>query len=312
MRLLTEQVLNGLALAGPVLLVAVALSSSIAALRLFNIAVGGIYVFSAVVSLQYFSQSSPVLLVVSLVILPVIIMIILELGVFRWQRFRADTVQELELGSVALTASLAAVFVALTVQRTAGQDIALRSGTLGYRIEMDLLGVHVNVFALLVFGIALGVAVMWQFVLSRTSMGKKFRAVTQDIELAVSLGVRVHRVALVNAVVSGLLLGIAGVMVLMRARAVGPESAGHFLLLPLAAVLLGGLDNIKGAVIASVLFGVIGAVVSGYAPRPEYADVAVFSLLFLVLLVSPEGLGQLSKKVRTIELRLPVRKREVS
>lgn len=290
MDLFAEQLLNGLGLAGPILLVAVALSSSVSSLRLINVAVGGIYVVTAITAVSWFSPHSSALVLGWLILAPVALMVVLELVLFRPQRRRSRSLVELEQGSFALTAALAAVLTAVASDLTDGRDIALLSGQLDLSLSASLGGVYVDGAALLLLAVALAVAGGWHLMLRRTALGAMFRCVAQDVQLAESIGIRVGRVALLNAVVSGLLLGIASCMILVQARSVGPESAGAVLLLPLAAVLLGGLDNITGAVKAALFFGVVASVVGGYASAPQLADVAVFVLLFAVLLVRPEGL----------------------
>lgn len=290
MTLFIEQLVNALGLVGPILLVSVALASSIASLRLINVAVGGIYVLAAMIALKVSGSAPGPSTLLLLAGLPIVSMVIFEFLLFGPQRKRSRTLLSAEQGSFALSAALAAVLGAVASEIADGREIALVSGSLNLSHTVEVGGAQVQVGSLILFGVSLLAAAAWGLTLTKTAIGMRFRCVSQDRELAESVGIDVRRVALVNAVVSGALIGLATCMILIQVRAVGPESAGSVLLLPFAAVLLGGLDNIRGAVAASIMFGVISGLVSGYASMPQLANVAIFTILFAFLIVRPEGM----------------------
>lgn len=302
MELLVQQVVNGLGLTGPILLVAVALSSSIAAARIINVAVGAVYVLVTVVAVKYLGGAPSWVLLAFVLLGPVAVMLVLEFAAFRWQRARATDLEEVEQSSFALTASVASVLIAVTGAITEGQPVGLPADTLRFGGRVSIGGVAVQVDAVAIFLLALAVALGWAQLLRRTRIGKLFRAVAQDYGLARSVGIRVQNVAVTGAVITGLLLGLAACMALVRVRVVGTESATAFLLLPFAAVLIGGLGELGGAVVASIGFGLLYSVIATFVSNPAYQDVTVFALLFLVLMVRPGG----------VSLSLPARRRRVT
>lgn len=291
MELVLQQLVNGLGLTGPILLVAVALSSGIAAARLVNVAVGAIYVLTSFLGVKLLVDGPSWILVLFLILAPVAMMLVLEFTAFRWQRQRARSAEEVEQSSFALTAAIATVLTALAGQLTAGQPVALPSGKLDIETVWAVGGIRIQVEAVAIFVVAAVAALGWAVILRRTRIGKLFRATAEDLSLARSSGIRVQNVALTGVLTTGLLLGIASCLSLIRVRTVDTESAVTFLLLPFAAVLIAGIGEVAGAVIASLVFGLIYSLVAVVAPNPAYQDVAVFLLLFLVLLVRPQGLS---------------------
>jgi branched-subunit amino acid ABC-type transport system permease component len=287
MTLILEQVANGLGLTGPILLVAVALSTSVAAVRVLNVAVGSIYVIAGMLAIAAAGHAGLVGFLAVGIGLPIVTTAALELGVFRWQRRRAT---EVELGSFAATLGAATVIAALASYYSSGEDIALPADFLRLQRVVEVAGVSVDLLALGIFGVAVAATGAWSFFLYHLRVGKLYRAHASDRFLARSIGARVDRIALQSAGVTGLLLGLATCLFLVRVRAVGPESATAFLLTPFAAVVAGGMGSLAGTVVASLFFGLAQSLVSTYSSTPGVQDIVVFGILFVALIVRPSGL----------------------
>ncbi|PSP78984.1 branched-chain amino acid ABC transporter permease [Halobacteriales archaeon QS_1_68_20] len=130
------------------------------------------------------------------------------------------------------------------------------------------------------------VAAIWVG-LERTNVGVLLQATAHDPEMVDALGFDVSRVFTGVFAVSAVLAGLAGVL-LGPARAVTPSMWFNVVLLAFAIIVIGGLGNFRGAIVASLLVGLL----TGYAALlvPSYTELLVFALMAVVLLVRPAGI----------------------
>jgi len=130
--------------------------------------------------------------------------------------------------------------------------------------------------------------------LSRTTAGRVMRAMADDRSLAAVSGIPVSHVIRLTWIVSGLLAGLAGVLAGLVEYSFDPNF-GFQLLLPIfAAVVLGGIGSVYGALLGGLTLGVAMELStwSGFAGgvNPTYKPVVGFVVLILALLVRPQGL----------------------
>jgi branched-chain amino acid transport system permease protein len=125
--------------------------------------------------------------------------------------------------------------------------------------------------------------------LTRTRHGKALRAAADDREAAGLMGVPVRRLITVTFVIGAALAGVAG-WVVLTVGSVNPMVGGDYLLRGFAVALIGGLGNIKGAAVAGIGLGLAEALAVGYLD-PAWSGAYVFTLVVLVLLWKPRGLG---------------------
>jgi len=132
------------------------------------------------------------------------------------------------------------------------------------------------------------------FLLARTALGRKMRALSDDRALASISGVNVDRVVVYTWLLAGALAGLAGVLQGLVQGSFTPNT-GFQLLLPIfAAVVLGGIGSAYGALIGGLLLGVAMELSTWESLAggvdPVYKPVVAFVLLIAVLLVRPQGL----------------------
>jgi branched-subunit amino acid ABC-type transport system permease component len=138
---------------------------------------------------------------------------------------------------------------------------------------------------LIVVGCLLALA-LWAL-MNRTSFGNKAVAVAGDPVMAEGLGIRIRWVAIGVFAVGGLLAGLAGGLA-SPSYSIGPGLDSLFVLQSFAVVIIGGLGSVGGAFAASILLGLIEAVVAQYAP--SFSGYAFYIAMALVLLLRPQGL----------------------
>lgn len=122
-----------------------------------------------------------------------------------------------------------------------------------------------------------------------TRMGKAMRATAQDPEAARMMGVEVDRVVMTAFFLSSALAGACGMIFGLYYNLAKVDIGFAAGLRAFTAAVLGGIGNVPGAMLGGVLIGLIEAV-SGQTVGTAWADVIIFGLLVLVLIVRPAGL----------------------
>ncbi|MDO8210120.1 branched-chain amino acid ABC transporter permease [Conexibacter sp. CPCC 206217] len=291
-----NQIIIGLGLAGPILLMSVALSTVLATSRVLNVTVGAVFSVSGVLAVVAADAGGTLLFLVVALVVPVVLYVLLDAVVLRPQRRRSHG--EDEIGAFAATLGVAIIITALLAEATHSDIKALPATFLRIDHVWNVNGVQVTEQAAILFGVAVVLACGWGLALKRTGIGKLCRAVAVNEELARTLGVRTGRVILFSWVVSGLLTGVATVLIVLAGRSVSVESGAVYLLVPFAAVVAGGMGSMLGAALASIFFGLAQAIVANLTPWPGTQEAVVFGLLFLLLLLRPEGLVPTRQAIR--------------
>jgi branched-chain amino acid transport system permease protein len=132
------------------------------------------------------------------------------------------------------------------------------------------------------------VLVLVSIALQRTRLGKATRAVADNPALASSSGINVDRVISVVWVGGAALAGLSGVLLGMT-QGFDYQLGFKILLLVFAAVTLGGLGTIWGAMLGSFIIGIFIEISTLVIPA-ELKFVGALAVLIIVLLVRPQGL----------------------
>lgn len=143
----------------------------------------------------------------------------------------------------------------------------------------------VQIVIFLISGVILGILT---YLINATKYGKAMRAVAEDPTTASLLGINTDRFIVFTFFVSSFLAALAGTLVGSSVSIAGPYFGIGFGLKGLAVIVLGGLGSIPGAVVGGLLIGLVEAFVPG--EYSAYKDAVAFGILFIVLLVRPQGL----------------------
>jgi branched-chain amino acid transport system permease protein len=141
-----------------------------------------------------------------------------------------------------------------------------------------------------VIGAALAAAafVLLYLLLRHTQFGRAMRAISQNREAALMVGIRPRVVARNAVVLAAGLCGLAGAA-LSPIQLVTPYMGQFLIFKAFALVIIGGLGNIPGAVIAAVALGLIESWIGGFF-EIVWQEAAVFVIMILVLFLRPDGL----------------------
>ena len=154
-----------------------------------------------------------------------------------------------------------------------------------------------TVSQLVLVGIGIVVFLLVEGMLKLTRLGKALRAMAVDPQLARSCGIPTNRIVNATWVLSGFLCGAAGVVYVINSLSVSFSTGYDFLPTVLAAAILGGVGSPRGAVLASLLLGIVTELVAALGGS-SYSTVAAFGVLVVVLLCKPSGvLNATSRKV---------------
>jgi branched-chain amino acid transport system permease protein len=127
------------------------------------------------------------------------------------------------------------------------------------------------------------------YLVTKTPLGRAMRAVEQDAKMAALLGIDTNRTISYTFIIGSALAAIAGVMFLLYYGVIDFYIGFNAGIKAFTAAVLGGIGSLPGAVLGGLLIGLIEAFWSGYA-TVAYKDVAVYSILAIVLMFMPTGL----------------------
>jgi branched-chain amino acid transport system permease protein len=141
-----------------------------------------------------------------------------------------------------------------------------------------LVGMAIEIVILTAVGIAL----------LRTRLGKATRAVADNPSLAASSGIDVERVIRIVWTVGAAMAGVAGILLAMQ-QSVNYQMGFQILLLVFAGVILGGLGTAFGALVGSLIVGLMIQLSTLFIPE-EMKNVGALLVLIIVLLIRPQGI----------------------
>jgi branched-chain amino acid transport system permease protein len=145
---------------------------------------------------------------------------------------------------------------------------------------------HSDVFAVVVTAPLL-IALVW-FVAS-TRYGKAMRATAQDPDAARLMGINVDRTISLTFLLGGLLAGAAGMIYALYNGTIQYNQGFTAGLIAFTAAVMGGIGNLKGAVVGGLIIGVIQSVSDTHFGQ-VWTPAVVFAILILIMVFKPQGL----------------------
>ena len=275
-------IVNGLLLGGTYALLAAGFGLVFGVARIMNMAHTAFYMITAF--LIYVFASLAILPTLLSVVISIII--IGSLGMVCY-RVLFDRVKEHDTPVMIIGVALALVFQEVLLLIFSGHHRGIKPFFSG---SSTIAGVSITYQQLLAMGVSAAVLVCVWFLLTKTRLGLAIRCASQDMEVANIIGVNVARIAMITVGISAVLAGIAAAVV-APVFMIHPLMWMNLLIITLAAVVLGGLGSIKGAVIAAFVLGFAETIVIFLIPQGSFLRGAVsMAIMIAVLVVRPEGL----------------------
>jgi urea transport system permease protein len=153
---------------------------------------------------------------------------------------------------------------------------------------ITLAGVSMPYTRLFIIGLVVVALVAIWLYLSKLPAGRRMRAVVQNRDLASASGVRTPRVDRLTFFIGSGLAGVAGVAVTLLGS-IGPTLGTNYIIDAFLVVIVGGLGQLRGAIIAAIALGVANAYLE-YWTDASLAKAAVFGLIVVFLQFRPQGL----------------------
>jgi branched-chain amino acid transport system permease protein len=156
-------------------------------------------------------------------------------------------------------------------------------------IVIESLGIRIIPIQLIVLIVGLILMALLRILVVRTRTGQHMRAVAFSQRTAALLGVNVNNIYMLTFFLAGALGGAAGMFYGLVYTNVDPFIGQNVALIGLTAIVLGGMGSIEGAVLGGFLVAGLQTL-STSVGGSDYRDAIVFLLLFLILLLRPQGL----------------------
>ncbi len=280
----TQQLVNGLMIGSVYALIAVGYTLVFGVLRLLNMAHGEVFMVAGVVGALASTRwglSLPLALVLALGV-SVAIGFLIHLLCFR---FVNRTVEEAPLLA---TLGLGLIVTNLAAYETGSEPAVFKAAKLGIS-EFELFDMIVSPIDLLTLGLGAALMLVLTWLIHRTRIGRRIRAVADNLLAAKLMGISEARVTLFATVISALLAAAAGLLMGLRFGKVSPYIGMTVGLKGIGVMVLGGLGNVYGAMFGGLAVGIAESLASAYLGG-AYADVILWVLLIATLMFRPHGL----------------------
>ena len=283
LHLVAQTGLNGLSLGAIYALGAVGLTLVYGILRLVNFAHGDFLTFGAYMAyLVNVTWGMPLAAGILFAMATTALLgVAFELVLWRPMRARRAGLLQLLLTSIGL-----ALVIRSAIQWFWSTDVRLLD--VNTTATVSLLGLRIGRMQLIVIAIGFVVIIAIGLMLRQTLLGKRMRALADDLDLAETAGVNTRRVIIYTWVFAGSLAGLAGVLD-ASVTALSPNF-GFDLLLPIfAAVILGGIGDAYGALAGGMLLGLVTEWSTLFIDAKWKIGVG-FVALIVALIVRPQGI----------------------
>ena len=289
-----QQLVNGLTLGAIYGLIAIGYTMVYGIIGMINFAHGEIFMIGAFISLIAFLILGPSGGAVILTLLSVLVISMIFTAAYGW------TLERLAYrplrGSPRLAALISAIgmsiFLQNYVQLAQGARVKTLQPVITGGIEIfkgETFTVTISYMQILIISLTIALMIAFWMLISKTALGRAQRACEQDRTMASLVGIDVDRTISITFVMGAMLASVAGLMITLYYGVIDFYVGFLAGIKAFTAAVLGGIGSIPGAMLGGLLIGLIEAFWSGYFSI-EYKDVAVFSILVLVLIFRPSGL----------------------
>ena len=153
----------------------------------------------------------------------------------------------------------------------------------------DLGGVSISSLQVLIIALSVVLMLLLDFIVRRTMVGMAMRAISWDKNIVPLMGVPLNLVISLTFAIGTSLGGAAGTMYALAFPVIDPYMGIMVGWKAFIAAVVGGIGNIRGAMIGGFILGAVEVFVAGYG-RSTYRDFVAFALLLILLIFRPYGI----------------------
>lgn len=288
-----QQLINGVALGAIYGLIAIGYTMVYGILGMINFAHGDVFMIGAFIAMIVFMMllTLPAAVPIALALLIMMVISMVFTSVWAWVIERV-AYRPLR-GSFRLAPLITAIGMSFVLRNFVQVEQSPRNKPIPEMISGGFTIPGTDIFILnkqlLVVVVTAILLVIFSHIVNKTPLGRAQRAVEQDGKMAALLGINVDRTIAITFIMGASLAAIAGTLYLINYGQI--HFADGFIpgIKAFTAAVLGGIGSLPGAVLGGLLIGLTEALWQTYFP-PEYKDVAVFSILAIVLIFMPSGI----------------------
>jgi branched-chain amino acid transport system permease protein len=287
--MIIDVLLQGVLLGGLYGLFALGLSLVFGVMRLTNTAHGDFIVLAAFAAIAGLAVLAPLLPAGGAPFLVAVLLLPVSFGFgYALQRWVLNgTLGRDPLPSLVVTFGLSIVIQNLLLETFSADPRSIDSVGLSTASIALPGGLAVGVLPVVILAFAVAATAALQWLFGRTAIGRSFRAVSDDREIAELMGLDARKVYALATAIAFLLIAVAGVFQAMRTT-VAPADGPALLLFAFEAVIIGGMGSFWGTLMGALLLGLTQQI--GFRLDPGWG-IWLGHLMFLaVLVVRPQGL----------------------
>jgi branched-chain amino acid transport system permease protein len=277
-----ETGIQGLLLGGLYALFALGLSLMFGVMRLTNTAQGDFIVLGGFAAIAAATQLALQPSLAALLLLPVAFAVGYALQ--RW--VLEGTLGKDPLPSLVVTFGLSIVVQNALLEIFSADPRSLDSGGLNTQ-SLAFGAISIGLLPLLIFGVAAACTAGLQWLFAATALGRAFRAVSDDREIAELMGLSAARIYALATAIAFVLIAVAGVFQAMRTT-VSPSDGPLLLLFAFEAVIIGGMGSFWGTFVGAMVLGITQQI--GFRLDPGWGLWAGHVVFLALLVVRPQGL----------------------
>ncbi|QKS26756.1 branched-chain amino acid ABC transporter permease [Vreelandella titanicae] len=280
-----QMVLSGLSVGAVYSLIALGLNLTFWTTRVLNFGQGSVLMIAAMLTAVMIGAGLPMLLalLISMAVAGTVLIITEIVAIRPLLKVKGS------MGWVVSTLGVGIFLQGLASITFGTQAVAFPNVLFSSSASVEIFGAWVSLQYIAVFVISIMIVGLMELFLRYSTWGYGVRAVAHDPDLASLMGIPVRKVVLYSFFFSGLLAGIAGILVSQISGTVDPGFGLHLLILAFITAVVGGMGSASGALIAGLTLGVLEKLIAGYY-SPAAAQIVAFALLVVVLTVRPQGL----------------------
>lgn len=284
--MLLEQLINGITLGSIYAIVALGFTLVFGVLGIINMAHGEIFMFGAFIGV----------LVSSTFGLPLWVAFIAAIGVTAVLGYLLERIALRPLrgkqGVSHLAPLISTIGISIFLENLSHHLFG--AGNQPFRnafaeIQFQIGSITIYLVQIVIFAISVALMMALSYWLSKTKAGKALRATAENIETASILGVNTKRTITTTVIIASAMGGIAGILVGMAFNSVNPQMGLSMGLKGLAIIILGGMGNVKGAMVGGLLLGIAETLMVAYGDS-GYRDAVAFIIIIFILLLRPQGI----------------------
>ena len=283
--MLIQQLINGIMLGSTYSLIAIGYTLVFGVLHLVHLAHGEVFMVGAFVGLQVvlWTGGGSVLAIVAAMICSALVGVLIHLLAIKPILSRKGHF----LAPMISTIGVGIVLQELATRAFGGEQV-------GFPSRMDAVTWHIGSVTissvqLVILGMSVALMLALHLFVTRSRIGMAMRATAESSVISHTLGIRTDRIIILTFAIASALGGTAGVLVGMSFNAISPFMGIDMGIKGLAAMLLGGLGNIYGAMLGGLIIGIVEVFSVAYLAS-SYRDAFAFIIIIAVMLVRPKGI----------------------